>query len=43
MKVTHVDLKPAFDSVDRKSMPGVGVPSVLMNLIIDLQRPPECA
>jgi len=35
-----VDLKAAFDSVDRNAlwdaMRGVGVPSVLMNLIIDL-------
>jgi len=38
--VAFVDLKAAFDSVDRnalwKAMCGVGVPSVLMNLIIDL-------
>jgi len=38
-----VDLKAAFDSVDRnalcrlwKAVRGIGVPSVLMNLIIDL-------
>jgi len=40
LHVAFVDLKAAFDSVDRnalwKAMRGVGVPSVLMNLIIDL-------
>ena len=44
-----VDLKAAFDSVYRtafwKAMRGIGVPSVLLDLIIDLplQRPPQCA
>ena len=40
MHVAFVDLKAAFDSVDRnalwKAMRGIGVPSVLMDLIIDL-------
>ena len=40
LHVTFVDLKAAFDSVDRntlwKAMRGVGVSSVLMNLIVDL-------
>jgi len=41
LHVAFVDSKAAFDSVDRnalwKAMHGVGVPSVLMNLIIDLR------
>jgi len=40
LHVAFVDLKAAFDSVDRnalwKAMRGIGVPSVLMDLIIDL-------
>jgi len=40
LQVAFVDLKAAFDSVDRnalwKAMRGIGVPSVLMDLIIDL-------
>jgi len=40
LHVAFVDLKAAFDSVDRnalwKAMRGVGVSSVLMNLVVDL-------
>ena len=40
LHVTYVDLKAAFDSVDRtavwKAMRGIGVPTILLDRIIDL-------
>jgi len=41
LHVAYVDLKAAFDSVDRtalwKAMRGIGVPTILLDLIIDLR------